>query len=497
MKITVFRKIIIAALILAAGAVAAAQTWDCGPERNRKAVTATLSGGTLRVRGTGPMGDYGQDADISRRLNPWSGSADSITNAVIESGVTSVGYGAFAGCAALTSVTIPNSVTSVGIKAFANSGLTSITIPGSVASIGNMAFAGCAGLKSVVIPDSVRSVADGAFWRCAGLTSVTISASVVRIGYMAFAGCTGLTSVITLNQAPLALGQLAFDGIDTAKACLYVPPGSVDAYRAAAGWNVFRRIKDSAPPVANPPGGVTAASDKPPQGGPVTPTVVRVDMVLIQGGLFTMGCAPGQSDCAQTETPARSVRLGDYYIGKYEVTQGLWKAVMGSNPSNFTGNDNLPVEQVSWDDIQEFIVKLNTKTKQKYRLPTEAEWEYAARGGNISRGYAYPGSNNINEVAWYNGNSGRQTHPVGVKQPNELGLHDMAGNVLEWVSDFYGSYPSFDEVNPQGPPTGSDRAVRGGGWGDEAKYCRVSLRHNNSPDVRRSFLGFRLVLPPP
>jgi formylglycine-generating enzyme required for sulfatase activity len=301
---------------------------------------------------------------------------------------------------------------------------------------------------------------------------------------MAFAGCSGLRSVTVLNPAPPALGQLAFHGIDTAKACLYVPPGSADAYRSAAGWNAFRCIKDAAPPDTTPPG------------GQIILTKVSVDMVLVQGGTFTMGCTSNQGDCAKTETPARSVKLGDFYLGKYEVTQGLWTAVMESNPSDFIGNDNLPVEQVSWDDIQEFIGKLNAKTGKNYRLPTEAEWEYAARGGNIREGYAYSGGNNLDDVAWYNGNSGRQTHPVGTKRPNELGIHDMAGNVWEWVDDFYGTYPSFDEINPQGPPAGSKRVGRGGGWGNEAKYCRVSLRNNDSPGVRHRFLGFRLALSP-
>lgn len=218
------------------------------------------------------------------------------------------------------------------------------------------------------------------------------------------------------------------------------------------------------------------------------------DMVKVEGGTFTMGATSEQSgDAYSDEKPTHSVTLSDYYIGKYEVTQAQWQAVMGSNPSYFKG-DNLPVEQVSWDDCQEFIRKLNQLTELNFRLPTEAEWEYAARGGKMSRGYKYAGSNTIGEVAWYDSNSGSKTHPVGTKQANELGLYDMSGNVREWCQDRYGAYSSSSQTTPTGPSSGSNRVFRGGSWIHDAWFCRVSYRHFITPGYRYLNLGLRLAL---
>ena len=220
------------------------------------------------------------------------------------------------------------------------------------------------------------------------------------------------------------------------------------------------------------------------------------DMVFVAGGTFTMGATAEQgSDAESNEKPTHSVTVSDFYIGKYEVTQAQWIAVMGSNPSNFQG-DNLPVEKVSWNDIQEFIKKLNAQTGKKFRLPTEAEWEYAARGGNQSKGYKYSGSDNIDEVAWYEDNSNSKTHPVGQKRPNELGIYDMTGNVCEWCQDWYGSYSSDAQTNPTGPSSGSYRVLRGGSWITIAWNCRVSYRYFSHPVSRYSDFGFRLVMEP-
>ncbi len=222
---------------------------------------------------------------------------------------------------------------------------------------------------------------------------------------------------------------------------------------------------------------------------------VSFTMRLVEGGTFQMGATSEQgSDADRDEKPVHSVTLSDYYIGETEVTQALWKAVMGSNPSNFKG-DNLPVEQVSWNDCQKFIRKLNQKTGKNFRLPTEAEWEYAARGGKKSKGYKYAGSNSIGNIAWYDVNSGSKTHPVKGKAANELGLYDMSGNVWEWCQDWYRDYSSGSLSNPTGPSTGSYRVLRGGGWRNRARICRVSNRDSSLPDYRSGSYGFRLALP--
>ena len=166
---------------------------------------------------------------------------------------------------------------------------------------------------------------------------------------------------------------------------------------------------------------------------------------------------------------------------------------MGSNPSYFKG-DNLPVEKVSWNDCQEFISKLNSLTGRKFRLPTEAEWEYAARGGKKRRGYQYSGSSNITDVAWYDGNSGSKTHPVGTKQANELGIYDMSGNVYEGCLDWYGSYSSSSQTNPTGADSGSSRVIRGGCWDGFARFCRLSYRGRIPPYICSYYLGLRLAL---
>ena len=222
---------------------------------------------------------------------------------------------------------------------------------------------------------------------------------------------------------------------------------------------------------------------------------VSFEMVEVEGGTFTMGATAEQTGVFGDEKPTHQVTLPSYYIGKTEVTQELWQAVMGSNPSNFTGK-NLPVEKVSWDDCKTFIAKLNALTGKNFRLPTEAEWEFAARGGNKSRGYKYCGSNTLSDVAWYVDNSDNKTHPVAAKAPNELGIYDMSGNVLEWCNDWYSSsyYTSESQTNPTGPDSGSSRVRRGGSWNYSENTCRVSYRGNNTPSFRYNYLGLRLCL---
>ena len=211
---------------------------------------------------------------------------------------------------------------------------------------------------------------------------------------------------------------------------------------------------------------------------------VSFDMIEVEGGTYKMG---DDNSTEADEKPAHNETIATFQIGKTEVTQELWQAVMGANPSNFKGEANLPVEKVSWTDCNTFITKLNQATGKNFRLPTEAEWEYAARGGNKSQGFTYSGSNTIGDVAWYDGNSSSKTHPVAQKQPNELGIYDMSGNVWEWTSDKY----STDYSQPR---TSSNRVYRGGGWGGTAPYSRVANRGNDSESVTTSYLGLRLAL---
>lgn len=215
------------------------------------------------------------------------------------------------------------------------------------------------------------------------------------------------------------------------------------------------------------------------------------EMVFVQGGNVQMGVNAGKT----IVRPAHWETIGSFSMGKFEVTQAQWKAVMGSNPSAFKDCDQCPVEQVSWNDVQEFIIQLNSQSKKNYRLPTEAEWEYAAKGGSFSRGYSYAGSEVISSVAWYGGNSVSKTSPVGLKEPNELGIYDLSGNVYEWCSNLYGDNVSEMGMVMVAAPTVPFRVLRGGSWVDLAKVCRTANRAAYDPSKGNNFSGFRLVLP--
>lgn len=241
----------------------------------------------------------------------------------------------------------------------------------------------------------------------------------------------------------------------------------------------------------------------------VTINGVTFKMVNVQGGTFTMGATSEQgSEADSDEKPTHSLTLSSFSIGETEVTQALWQVVMGESVTQIASRNglstygignNYPMYDISWNDCQEFIRKLNNLLSsqlcgKRFRLPTEAEWEYAARGGNKSLGYKYSGSNNIGDVAWYHDNSNIQTCPVKQKQSNELGIYDMSGSVWEWCSDWYEAYTSFSQTNPTGPSSGSICVIRGGSWFNNAKYCRSSCRSVNSPNDRSFNLGFRLAL---
>ena len=235
---------------------------------------------------------------------------------------------------------------------------------------------------------------------------------------------------------------------------------------------------------------------------------VSFKMITVEGGTFIMGATSQQGSDDFDLEPDHLVTLSNYSIGQTEVTQALWLAVMGSNPSYFSSDNNYaenlqrPVECVSWNDCQTFIAKLNQLTGKNFRLPTEAEWEYAARGGKLSKGYEYAGSNTIDNVAWYYDNSGNLgsnnpdggTHTVATKAPNELGLYDMSGNVWEWCQDWYGDYTSGEQKNPTGPASGFGRVIRGGCWYYKALYCHVLIRRPYVPLSASNNVGLRIAL---
>ena len=235
-------------------------------------------------------------------------------------------------------------------------------------------------------------------------------------------------------------------------------------------------------------------------------SALEKNIVQVAGGTFEMGCTWEQRpNCFKDEKPKHEVHVSSFGISKYEVTQIQWETVMGENPSEFQDCPNCPVESVTYDDVQKFLHKLNHITGNTYRLPTEAEWEFAARGGNKSKGFKYSGSDNINEVAWYREHFkyGKNIE-VGLKKPNELGLYDMSGNVSEWCCDWFGEkyYKNSRKLDPKGPKTGDFKVARGGNLGTSEKMCRIACRCQSRPDFRRFIfedsksesIGFRIVL---
>jgi formylglycine-generating enzyme required for sulfatase activity len=227
---------------------------------------------------------------------------------------------------------------------------------------------------------------------------------------------------------------------------------------------------------------------------------LQSSMVIVKGGKFSMGCTPEQKsppcECLEAEFPVHNVEISSFEISRFEVTQALWQVIMGSNPSYFDDCPSCPVEQVSFEQVQDFIQKLNETSKKDYRLPTEAEWEYAARGGYNNQNFQFAGGSRLDEVGWYDGNSVGRTHPVGKKRFNGLGLYDMSGNVFEWCSDWLNHYESSTQRNPVGSRGEHEyRIARGGSWSGDQNYCRSARRWADTPGSRANNLGFRLAHP--
>lgn len=221
------------------------------------------------------------------------------------------------------------------------------------------------------------------------------------------------------------------------------------------------------------------------------------NLVPVAGGSFMMGCLPQFEEyCHDNEKPPHQVSVSDFQISRYEVTQEQWYGIMDTNPSIFSNCARCPVENVSYDEVMQFIKRLNQISGRQFDLPTEAEWEYAARGGNRSAGYQYSGSDLLEVVAWFDENSRKTPTLVGKAKPNELGLYDMSGNVWEWCSDWYRSdyYSISPHTNPTGPSGGNYRVIRGGSWDSSAIDCRVTVRRDIRPEARNAVTGFRLVL---
>ena len=235
----------------------------------------------------------------------------------------------------------------------------------------------------------------------------------------------------------------------------------------------------------------SATTSAPRSGATWRDPITGMEFVYVPGGCFQMGSDSADAD--DDEKPVHRVCVNGFWVGKYEVTQGQWQKVMGSNPSDFQKGSNYPVENVSWEDCQKFIEKLNLQSRKSFYLPTEAEWEYAARGGSASEKYA--GSNNVDRVAWHGDNSGSSTHAVGGKSANNFGLYDMSGNVWEWCADWYGEdyYKKSPVQNPQGSGSGSYRVDRGGSWNGLLGWVRSASRGRDGPGIRDFYLGFRLV----
>jgi formylglycine-generating enzyme required for sulfatase activity len=457
-----------------------------------------------------------------------------LTEIIIPNSVIAIGFGTF-GQSKLTRVTFgtglqninpqafyrnkiaeldfPSSLKVIGFSAFEENEIQSVTFNAGLQTIGSRAFYDNH-IVDLKLPSSIKKIESGTFAKNL-IRTVTIPNSVTFIDnynkdmdtYMGAFAQNPLKTVVI--PASLVKGKIEGEFLDKDSPTfgkkvgstitrIVIPAGMSDGTISGnfeeAFFNFWKNQKKAGGTYVKrgPIWSKEAAGVPAPQDERDTINAQDTAMVFVEGGTFTMGCtSENERECRDDDKPAHSVTVGDFYIAKYEVTQRLWKAVMGSDHKRlrFAGDD-LPVQNITWSNIQYFIKKLNELTGKNYRLPTEAEWEYAARGGNKSKGYKYSGSNNIDDVTWRYDDYNQERRPVGTKQPNELGIYDMSGNVSEWVNDWFGGYTADAKTNPQGPESGSERVYRG------YPGAIISSRGYDSPIARDGHTGFRLVLPP-
>ena len=439
--------------------------------------------------------------------------------------VVEIGNQAFYGCTSLQSCNIPPMVTFVPSQIFQGcTSLTSVSLPDAAITIGGAAFGQCTNLAAITLPKSLRIIYSNAFADCTHLTTIKLPASMYQIGAGAFRDCTALHEILCLAEIPPIAAEHfsyeeymeeyespgSFDGIDKDNCVVRVFDSVMDDYRAATGWREFHSFEalnntdylpgdtngDGIVDIADVNGVINAMLGK--ASLIVDANDAKLGMTPVKGGTFMMGIDMEVYDGFPV-TPVHQVTLDDYIISTTEVTQRFYNAVMGlSAPA--AADALKPIYGLSWYDCQSFIQRLNDITGLEFRLPTEAEWEFAARGGNKSNGYGFSGSNNFHEVGWCDGYNGESPnpYPVAMLKPNELGIYDMTGNVWEWCQDWYAEYTADPQTNPTGPETGTTRVLRGGSCYEYyAEHCSVYDRVATNPtnhSIGDEPVGIRLAM---
>ena len=461
----------------------------------------------------------------------------SLETVVLPSKIRTLVSGMFFGCTALKEVSFPPTLESIGSQMFSGCvNLTEVRLPEKLKFIGSYAFYDCSGITDLDLPLTLTGIDDYAFGNCTGLTNITLPATLVGMGYDVFQGCGALKEIKSLALTPPNAhedeegyeGQFhvvypgTFNSVDKENCVLRVFESAMADYKRAKGWRQFTNVEtlnesEYLPGDVNGDGVVDIADVN----GVVNDMLGKADVVIglnevkfglamVQGGTFEMGAEIPQEELEwgfydSVPSPKHQVTLDSYFISTTEVTRQLWHAVMGGTEPEYDMM-NRPIYDINWNAAQTFIERLNQLTGLQFRLPTEAEWEFAARGGNKSQGYLYSGSNDPNEVGWCSYNpwgpeESKKPRPVGKKSPNELGIYDMSGNVWEWCQDWFADYTDEPQVNPTGPETGTRRVIRGGScYNDHSEtHCSVYNRAAVEPTktVYGSFdqpIGIRLAM---